>query len=254
MQAWVGNAALSVLRQQFNQNKSVEPANAQSGYESSILGGVGTWYGRGSAGHIYRYFSDGTGTAHFSGTIPRAHLPNGVLKQLDDSKLIFGDMKTFAVEIELEDTRNAWLLGRVCYWLDGTKVGDFGKISSLRDYLLQSSSVLMFRGRRAAGKYWDLPFDTAFHIIDKSLYGNVQDEPPLSQDEMLGRFEFRVPVESFDGWGIYLLQHGETERVIFAAKPFDSVRKIEFPAGTCDAAQLAAWEFLNLELDRHRPR
>jgi filamentous hemagglutinin len=43
---------------------------------------MGTWYGKGENGEIYRFFSDNAGHAHFSGVVPKSQVPSGVLKQL----------------------------------------------------------------------------------------------------------------------------------------------------------------------------
>jgi hypothetical protein len=66
----------------YNPNKTPEPVDAQSAYDTgAVRGGLGTWYSRGQDGY-YRYFSDNAGTVHFSGTVPAAQVPNSVLKQL----------------------------------------------------------------------------------------------------------------------------------------------------------------------------
>jgi hypothetical protein len=68
---------------QYNINKTPEPTDAQSVYESgAVRGGMGTWYGRGQGGY-YRYFSDNAGAVHFSGTVPEAKVPNEVMKALE---------------------------------------------------------------------------------------------------------------------------------------------------------------------------
>lgn len=66
----------------FNPRKTPEPSNACDVYNSSVRGGIGTWYGRGENGDIYRFFSDNAGSAHFSGTLPSSQVPNEILKQL----------------------------------------------------------------------------------------------------------------------------------------------------------------------------
>ena len=68
----------------FNPNKTPEPVDACDVYNTSIRGGMGTWYGRGQNGDIYRYFSDNNGNAHFSGNIPRSQVPNDILRQLGE--------------------------------------------------------------------------------------------------------------------------------------------------------------------------
>jgi len=66
----------------FNPRKTPEPADAASVYQSSVRGGMGTWYGKGANGQIYRYFSDNAGGVHFSGAVPKSQVPKAVLRQL----------------------------------------------------------------------------------------------------------------------------------------------------------------------------
>lgn len=66
----------------FNRAKTPEPLHAQLVYETSaVRGGMGTWYAQGQGGY-YRYFCDNAGSVHFSGTVPSAQVPSGVLKNL----------------------------------------------------------------------------------------------------------------------------------------------------------------------------
>lgn len=66
----------------FNPRKTPEPSDVCSVYDSSVRGGMGTWYGKNSDGRIYRFFSDNAGTAHFSGIVPQSEVPYNVLQQL----------------------------------------------------------------------------------------------------------------------------------------------------------------------------
>jgi hypothetical protein len=67
----------------FNPGKTVEPGDSASVFEDAIQGKDGNWYGKGGNNEIYRYFSDNTGGAHFSGMtgedgIPLDRVPIGV--------------------------------------------------------------------------------------------------------------------------------------------------------------------------------
>lgn len=66
----------------FNPKKTPEPSDAAQVYENAIRGDMGTWYGKGTDGQIYRYFSDNAGGAHFSGSVSKELVPADVLKQL----------------------------------------------------------------------------------------------------------------------------------------------------------------------------
>ena len=57
--------------------------------------------------------------------------------------MLFGNQETFGIEYEIEPTNGgAWLFGKICYWIDGARVGDYSMGTSLRDVLFQSESIL----------------------------------------------------------------------------------------------------------------
>jgi hypothetical protein len=66
----------------YNPRKTPEPPDAATVYQNSVRANMGTWYGRGSNGEIYRYFTDNAGGVHFSGIVPKSQVPKEVLKQL----------------------------------------------------------------------------------------------------------------------------------------------------------------------------
>ncbi|HEW98752.1 MAG: hypothetical protein DRR16_13305 [Candidatus Parabeggiatoa sp. nov. 3] len=58
-----------------NPKAGVEPDDAQDAYQDALRGNQHTWYARGKNGEIYRYFSDGAGTVHWSGSTGDAKNP-----------------------------------------------------------------------------------------------------------------------------------------------------------------------------------
>ncbi|MBP2655796.1 MAG: hypothetical protein H6Q73_3365 [Firmicutes bacterium] len=66
----------------FNPRKTPEPTDAASVYQISVRADMGTWYGQGADGQIYRYFSDNAGGAHFSGIVSKEQVPADILRQL----------------------------------------------------------------------------------------------------------------------------------------------------------------------------
>jgi hypothetical protein len=65
-----------------NPRKTPEPKDAEAVYQGSVRGDTGTWYGKNDKGEVYRFQDNRADTVHFNGIIPRAQVPNEVLKQL----------------------------------------------------------------------------------------------------------------------------------------------------------------------------
>ena len=66
----------------FNPRKTPEPLDAVQAYENAVRADMGTWYGKGANGEVYRYFSDNAGGVHFSGIVSKESAPIEVLRQL----------------------------------------------------------------------------------------------------------------------------------------------------------------------------
>lgn len=66
----------------YDFNKTPEPPDAQSVYSRSLLGRVGTWYGRSSSGAYYQFHSDRSGSVHFAGLVSEEEIPSVTLKLL----------------------------------------------------------------------------------------------------------------------------------------------------------------------------
>jgi hypothetical protein len=79
---YLANPAHNPYSPSFNPRKTPEPPNVCEIYNSSVRGGMGTWYGNGGDGNIYRFFSDNAGSVHFSGSIPPSLVPSEILQLL----------------------------------------------------------------------------------------------------------------------------------------------------------------------------
>jgi large repetitive protein len=66
----------------LNPRKTPEPVDAEEVYGNSIRAGMGKWFGMNNNDQIYQFFYDNAGGVHFSGIVPRAKVPNDILKQL----------------------------------------------------------------------------------------------------------------------------------------------------------------------------
>jgi hypothetical protein len=81
---YVPNIAHDPKSPLFNPHKTPEPVDASQVYQNAVRGNMGTWYGVGKNGEIYRFFSDNAGGVHFSGIVTPQRVPNDVLKQIEN--------------------------------------------------------------------------------------------------------------------------------------------------------------------------
>src|SRR5215207_10274548 len=108
----------------------------------------------------------------------------------------FGDIKVFAVQLELDSNYGgSWLFGRFCYWINGTQVGDYTLGTSLRDVFFSMKWIANDRGNRRGDDLCTCSGQEIFLLLDNSLYGNEETTPDLLLLEAPARFDVRPPVD-----------------------------------------------------------
>ena len=160
----------------------------------------------------------------------------------------FGDKKSFAVELSLDENYNgAWLCGKLCYWINGVQVGDFELGTSLRDVLFQMKWIVHDCGNRHGGILCELRPQDVFSKLDESLYGSSEDQ--ASNDFLLpdspARFNITLPVDIFDQWKAYLLECGDKSTILFKNIHDMDIKEGVIPTGLFDNVIKEVYEFLN---------
>lgn len=125
--------------------------------------------------------------------------------------MIIGDAAEFAVEYELDEpSGEAWMFGRLCYWVGGEMVGDYGLGTSLRDVLLQMKYVVGDCGNRFF-RCSGISDEKLFDLVNDAIYGDS-----VGDDEE-ARFDVTIPVDVFAGVKIFLFDFlGEGSRLIYS--------------------------------------
>jgi Immunity protein 42 len=151
--------------------------------------------------------------------------------------MIIGNAKTFAIQYEFnEDTGGEWLFGKICYWIDAIKVGDYDLGASLRDVLLQSEYILRSCGKRQLSFFNESDVGQLFNTIDNQLYGDgsVVLADLLSIDEV-ARFDVTVPVDVYFEWKIFLFDLEGFSLLLFKNENDDAVRSCRLSINEFDS-------------------
>ena len=128
--------------------------------------------------------------------------------------MIFGARQLFAVEIELNENHGgAWLFGKICYWIKGSRVGNFEEGTSLRDVLMAAKWIEHDHRRREGGALCGLEPNAAFLAIDAAFGVATQDMP--GDVETPARFNICPEDVTFKGWRIYLVECGDQEMILY---------------------------------------
>lgn len=131
--------------------------------------------------------------------------------------MLFGAKDRFAVEYDLENNHGKeWLFGKICYWINGKRIGGYGLGTSLRDVLFQTTYVLHYCGDRSGKGLCKLSNKKCFNVIEDALYNDGKDIENISDvpDEIL-KFNVSIPVDVFDGWRIFLVECDNKAKIMY---------------------------------------
>jgi hypothetical protein len=134
-----------------------------------------------------------------------------------------------------DDYGGVWMLGRVCFWCAGCRVGDFEMPTSLRDVLFQLDQMRRDTGRRENSRFDNVPATVFFRLVYDALFGGTGlSDSAIAEQEQWGRHNILPSVDVFDGWKAFLLENGETGRIVFSAKPYEEIHEALVEVGLVD--------------------
>ncbi len=122
--------------------------------------------------------------------------------------MLFGDASSFAIEYDLDrEFGGEWLFGKMCYWIGGSRIGNYDLGTSLRDVLFQIKYIGHCCGDRFGEGLCKIGPEEIFYLIDGALYGEGGEGSSalIKIPDDLARYDVRVPVDVFDEWKIYLV-------------------------------------------------
>lgn len=129
--------------------------------------------------------------------------------------MIYGERQKFAIEYELEKNYGGeWLYGKVCYWINGSRIGDYDLGTSLRDVLFQAKYINHYAGSRDFCDFYKMDARDIFDVIDQSIYGfqKINDDAPLEEP---ARFDILFPIDIFDSYKAYLIEREFDELILY---------------------------------------
>ncbi|MFY2567457.1 Imm42 family immunity protein [Achromobacter ruhlandii] len=171
----------------------------------------------------------------------------------------FGDKDRFAITLNLdEDFGGAWLFGRVCYWIQGSMVGNYDEGTSLRDVLFQTKYILGDSGKRFCPALIDLDKEKTFALIDAVLYGGTNEtdgvineiDRYISSDFLPAVLNISVSVDVFDSWKIFLIEDRDKARILYRKFGFSSVEEVILKVGEFDKVFEEAYRYLDCLYER----
>jgi hypothetical protein len=126
--------------------------------------------------------------------------------------VIIGDENAFAVEFDLDVNHGgSWMYGRICYWINCDQIGDYSLGTSLRDVLFSMKYLVGDCGNREESMLCELPYNEAFHVIDKSIFKSTA----IDKIDMPSRFKISIDVDVFDFFKVYLIDCSNKSIILY---------------------------------------
>jgi hypothetical protein len=172
--------------------------------------------------------------------------------------MIYGSKDRFAVQWELHDDRPTYLLpGKICFWIGGEMVGDYGLGTWLSDVVFCLRYPTGDCGNRNGSRFCALSSEAAFALIQTALVdGNSRCQ--IAEEEMWARFNVSVGVDVFDAYRMYLFDCENCSRLLVGHYSKSAnryvVREQRLDVGEYDAVIRQLQDELIRALDEVPPR
>lgn len=160
--------------------------------------------------------------------------------------MIFGSKNRFAIESEIVESAE-FNFGRICFWVEGTVLGDYDTtviLDPLADFL---STTLCYEGERHDQALLDVSAEQALNQVYSSLYGADTSTQQAPTDEQLHSYQ-KLSIcpngcEAFDGELVILLEDDIGERWIWRefTQKVVHVMQLEFGEYERAVGEFLAW-------------
>lgn len=160
---------------------------------------------------------------------------------------IIGDSSRFSVEYTLDENYGGeWMFGRLCFWCDGQRIGDYDLGTSLRDALFYFEELGKYHDLRINKRFDDMDAEDVFHLIDSALFGkDYAKHSQLVEEEKWAQHYIFPALDVFNNWKGFLIEGAQRARLIFACDPYSKVKEFFLSPGEVDGIFKIATSKLN---------
>ena len=86
--------------------------------------------------------------------------------------MILGEKSRFAIEFELvKEYGGVWIYGKFCYWINNKRIGDYEIGTSLRDIIMQMTSIVKDNGNRSNAALFSVTKEEIYNRLNYALHG-----------------------------------------------------------------------------------
>jgi hypothetical protein len=168
--------------------------------------------------------------------------------------MVVGDKARFAIEFELDDPpEGVWMIGLICYWICGQRVGDYDHVTSLRD-ALRLERMLGDRNNRENARLFSVEKAHLCSILADSLFGDADPGPEImrrAMDERWARHVITPELDVFSGWQVFLIESQDQGRCVYRNLIVGSHFECYLHAGEFDEVLMVFMEVVRILNDWH---
>jgi len=162
---------------------------------------------------------------------------------------LIGNKNTFCFEYQIIENDEYNLVGSAFYWINNCRIGNDLKVGLLNDLISCFVDIIRDSGKRFHEEFFKINSDEFFETVDKTLfdYNDIQ-YVNRANEEQWARFNITPQVVMFDCWKVYLVDLGDSSRILVKNKEYVTVQDFFLRKGIVDRILYESYtELLNIE-------
>ncbi len=132
------------------------------------------------------------------------------------SKLI-GKKDLFAIQFKIEEVRNPYIWGHICYWINSMMIGNFESVTILSDVFIFLPHIIYDNGNREHESFYKMDKDKVFYLLSGQAFLNNHKYEEIALTETWARFSIEMGLDVFVGTVVKLIEDKDNARIIFSS-------------------------------------
>lgn len=129
---------------------------------------------------------------------------------------MIGEKEKFAIQYEVVEVMNQLILGRICYWIGGIKIGDFDMATILSDSLWFLPQIIKDNGNREHEDFFKMEKEKVYYLLGGQAYLDDYDKyEEIALKETWARFDIGIGLDVFSNTVVKLIDSEKSSRIVF---------------------------------------
>jgi len=169
---------------------------------------------------------------------------------MGSKEMIFGDKKSFAIELELLENNDQWVFGTFVFWLANHVAGDPADTSvDLNGCLNWLENFVHERRDRVEPALYEMDLKKAYSSLN--VYADGQNDNPLIEtyDDAYSRFHIEhIGMSSFDQLNMVLIENELREQRCIWQQNDQKIREVHLPENGMESVAIQVVDYYRREI------